>query len=138
VVVVEHAVRFEEVDAAGLVFFAHLGAWAHEAMVRFFDQLDGGYVRLITERRIGLPAVKLEAEFHAPLRYGDVVAIETSVAKVGNKSAVFVYRMKRQDGELAAELRHTVVTTDLEAVRSCPMPADVRAALEAHRSTGHG
>jgi 4-hydroxybenzoyl-CoA thioesterase len=133
-VVVEHAIRFEEVDAAGIVFFAHLAAWAHEAMERFFDQLDGGYVRLIVERRVGLPAVKLEAEFHAPLRYGDVVAIETTVAKVGNKSAVFVYRMRRKrDGELAAELRHTVVTTDLDRLQSCAMPADVRAALEAHR-----
>jgi 4-hydroxybenzoyl-CoA thioesterase len=133
VVVLTHQVRFEEVDAAGLVFFAHLAAWAHEAMVRFFDQLDGGYARLIVERRVGLPAVKLEAEYHAPLRYGDTVSIETSVAKVGNKSAVFVYRMIRtRDRELAAELRHTVVTTDLDALRSCDMPADVRAALERH------
>jgi len=128
-------VRFEEVDAAGIVFFAHLVAWAHEAMERFFDSVDGGYVALITERRVGLPAVKLESTFSAPLRYGDVASIETSVERVGGRSAVFRYRFVRErDGVEAALVRHTVVTTDLDALRSCEMPADVRALLEAHRA----
>ena len=52
-VVFEHAVRFEEVDAAGIVFFARFFNWCHEAMERFFDAITGGYVDLITRRRVG-------------------------------------------------------------------------------------
>ncbi len=132
-VILERAVKFEEVDAAGIVFFARFATYAHEAMEDFFSQLDGGYVRLITERRLGLPAVKLETDFLAPLRYGDVIRIETSVAKLGRRSAVFVYELKRKaDGVLASRMRHTVVFSDLEAMQSCDMPPDVRAAFEAH------
>ena len=129
----ERAVKFEEVDAANIVFFARFVTYAHEAMEHFFDPLDGGYAGLIMTRRIGLPAVHVEMSFSAPLHYGDGLSIETSVAKVGNRSAVLHYRMVRQrDGALAADVKHTVVTTDLRVLSSCDMPADVRALLEAH------
>jgi 4-hydroxybenzoyl-CoA thioesterase len=132
-VVLERPVRFDEVDAAGIVFFAQIVAYAHEAMEHFFEGLDGGYPALIVDRRIGVPAVKLEAEFSAPLRYGDRMRIETSVARVGKRSAELVYRFVRmRDGAACATLRHTVVVTDLDRLASCDMPGDVRAALEAH------
>lgn len=126
-------IKFEEVDAANIVFFARFVTYAHEAMEHFFGGLEGGYARLILERRIGLPAVHVDVDFSAPLRYGDALRIETTVAKLGKRSATFRYRMIRaSDGALSADLRHTVVTTDLVTVRSCDMPADVRALLAAH------
>jgi 4-hydroxybenzoyl-CoA thioesterase len=67
------------------------------------------------------------------VRYGDGLRIETSVVRIGNRSATLRYRMLREsDGVLSAELRHTVVTTDLTRMASCPMPDDVREALAAH------
>lgn len=135
-IVYRRPVRFEEVDAARIVFFARFFAYAHEAMEHFFSGLDdGGYVGLITKREIGLPAVKSESQFHSPLRYGDVVEIETVAVRVGNRSATLGFTLKQHDsGVLVAEITHTVVTTDLRRMRSCDMPADVRALLEAHRT----
>lgn len=129
----ERTVLFEEVDSAQIVFFARFFGWAHEAMERFFGPLSGGYPRLITERKIGMPAVHVESTFHVPLRYGDTVRIETSVARLGRRSAVLRYRMfRKEDGALSAEVRHTVVCSDLTAIASVDMPADVRALFEAH------
>jgi 4-hydroxybenzoyl-CoA thioesterase len=137
VIVFERPVKFEEVDAANIVFFARFVTYAHEAMEHFFGGLDGRYARLILERRVGLPAVHVEIAFTAPARYGDVLRIETRVARVGNRSAVLWYQMHLlgRDGDagrLACELKHTVVTTDLRTLTSCDMPADVRALLLAH------
>jgi len=133
-IVYERPIRFEDVDAAGIVFFARYLTYAHEAMEHFFEAADGRYVGLITERRIGLPAVRVEVDYRAPLRYGDVLRIETSCEKIGNKSAVLLYRMFRaNDSVLAAEIRHTVVTTSLVSLKSCEIPEDVRRQLEAHR-----
>ena len=132
-IVLERAVRFEDVDAAQMVFFARFLSYAHEAMERFFAELSGGYPRLVGERRVGMPAVHVESDFHVPLRYGDTVRIETSIARLGRRSAVFRYRMFRKlDGALAAEVRHTVVCSDLSAIASREMPDDVRALFEAH------
>jgi 4-hydroxybenzoyl-CoA thioesterase len=136
VIVHERAVRFEDVDAAGIVFFARFLGYAHEAMEAFFAAADGGYVGLITERRMGFPAVRVEVDFQAPLRYGDRLRIETVCERLGTRSATLRYRMVRHDGVLAAAVRHTVVVTDLVTVKSCDMPADVRRVLEAHLEAG--
>jgi 4-hydroxybenzoyl-CoA thioesterase len=129
----ERAIKFEEVDAANIVFFARFVNYAHEAMEHFFGGLEGGYARLIVERKVGFPAVHLEVTFSVPVRYGDTLRIETRVAKLGNRSAVLWYRMLHAGtGELACELEHTVVTSDLRTLTSCDMPADVRALLAAH------
>ncbi|WP_437816894.1 acyl-CoA thioesterase [Sorangium sp. So ce1078] len=129
----ERPIKFEDVDAANIVFFARFLNYAHEAMERFFAPLDGGYAGLILQRRIGLPAVRVEADYAAPARYGETLRIETSVVHLGRRSATLRYRMVRaHDGVLSAELRHTVVTTDLVQLASVPMPEDVRAVLSAH------
>ena len=127
-------IKFEEMDAAGIVFFGSFLGFAHEAMEHFFEGLEGGYPRLIMSRRVGLPAVKVGMSFHAPLRYGDVLRIETATARLGNRSAVLRYRMFRvPDGALSAEVEHTIVSTNLETLTSCDMPTDVRAILMEHR-----
>lgn len=133
-IVYRRSVRFEDVDAARIVFFGHFFSYAHEAMERFFDGVEGGYVGLVTRREIGLPAVKIESTFHAPLRYGDAVDIETTCGRIGNRSAVISYRFMREGGVVAAQIQHTVVTTDLRTLRACDMPDDVRAVLIAHHA----
>lgn len=139
--VYERAIRFEEVDAAAIVFFAYYAHYAHEAMEAFFAELDGGYPHLIVGRKIGLPAVHIEMNFKAPAKYGDLLRIETSTARLGNRSAVLRYKMyvaHRDGAEMppgtseVCELLHTVVTSDLTALASCEMPADVRAAFSSH------
>ncbi len=126
-------VRFEEVDAAGLLFFAVFAAYAHEAMAALFDGLAGGYPALIMKRRIGLPAVAMTCEFRSPLRYGDVAEIATTVARLGNRSVQLEYEFRRHaDGEVCATMSHTAVCSDLAMVVSCDMPTDVRAVLESH------
>ncbi|HVH48103.1 MAG TPA: acyl-CoA thioesterase [Labilithrix sp.] len=134
-VVSERAVHFEEVDAAGIVFFARFFYWCHEAMERFFDPIAGGYVDLITRRRVGFPAVHLEADWKSPVRYGDVVRIETSVANVGTTSATLRFVFTRlADAVHVATIDHVVVCTDLDSMTKQPLPSDCRALLEAHRS----
>jgi 4-hydroxybenzoyl-CoA thioesterase len=132
----ERPVRFQEVDPAGLLFFPHFLTYAHEAMEKLFEPLEGGYPALVTLRRIGLPAVAVHSDFRAPVRYGDLVRVETTVARIGNRSLTLRYVFVRaSDNVQAAELHHTVVTTDLLEMKSCPMPDDVRRVAESHLET---
>jgi 4-hydroxybenzoyl-CoA thioesterase len=132
-VVLDRPVKFEDVDAAGIVFFGKFLTYAHEAMEHFFGALEGGYAGLIVGRRTGFPAVHVEMSFASPLRYGDAMRIEIRVIKVGNRSAAFSYRMlNAKTGALAAEVKHTVVLSDLTKLVSCEMPPDVRTLLLAH------
>lgn len=132
------AVRFEEVDAAGIVFFGCYANYAHEAMEVLFAEVAGGYPHLINERRVGFPAVGLQVSYEAPLRYGDRLRIEVSCGRLGNRSADLFYRFVRQDEVCVATMKHTVVVSDLDAMSSIEMPADVRAVLEANLQASAG
>lgn len=133
-IVFERPIKFEEVDAANIVFFGRYLTYAHEAMEHFFGGIEGGYASLIVERRVGFPAVSVEMKFTSPLRYGDRLRIETTVPRIGNRSFGFHYRMvNAKTSAPAADVTHTVVTTDLRSLTSCEMPADVRALLLQHR-----
>lgn len=132
--VYERAVRFEEVDAAKIVFFARFLNYAHEAMEALLGGLDGGYVRLVNERRLGMPAVHVECDFRAPLRFGDAMRIETFAARIGTKSVTYRYEFFRaRDNAHVATVEHVCAVTDLDAMKAVPVPDDVRALLERHR-----
>ena len=48
--------------------------------------VERAYVELLDRDRIGFPAVHAEADYHAPLRFGDVATIALSVVKLGESS----------------------------------------------------
>jgi 4-hydroxybenzoyl-CoA thioesterase len=131
--VYERAVRFEDVDAAQILFFSRFLNYCHEAMEAMLAPLEGGYPALIVERKLGLPAVHVDIEYKAPLRFGDVARIEVTVEKIGRSSAAIRYDLRRtRDDVHVATVHHTVVLSDLTVLKSTPMPDDVRAALTQH------
>jgi 4-hydroxybenzoyl-CoA thioesterase len=131
----ERPVRFEDVDAAQIVFFPRFFSYCHEAMEALFAPLDGGYVRLIRERKIGLPAVHVAADFKAPMLYGDTAQIEVTVPKVGTTSCTLAYRILRaKDGVLAATVTHVCVVSDLTTLSKITIPDDLRAVLVQNRA----
>jgi 4-hydroxybenzoyl-CoA thioesterase len=136
-VVWDRPVGFDETDAAGIVFFARFFHWCHEAMERFFDGVPGGYVELITRRRIGFPTVHATADWKLPFRYGDTTRIETSVVRLGTTSATLRFGLSRlrsgsKVAEMAATIEHVCVATALDTMTKLPVPDDCRALLEAH------
>lgn len=133
----ERLVRFHETDAAGLVFFPCFFGYAHEAMEQLFGDVPGGYAGMIMQRRVGLPAVQVDATFASPLRYGDTARIEVHVSRLGNRSFELTFEFIRtSDGVHCATLHHTVVATDLVAVTSVDMPEDIRRVVQAHLGAG--
>ncbi|MEO8799267.1 MAG: thioesterase family protein, partial [Polyangiaceae bacterium] len=68
-----------------------------------------------------------------PLRYGDTARISVDVLRVGNKSATLRFTLqKASDDTHCATITHTCAVCDLEKLRAIPMPADIRAVLEAN------
>lgn len=133
--VYERPVRFEDVDAAGIVFFGNFLRYCHEAMEALFSGAEGGYVGLITRRKIGFPAVKVEAQYASPLRYGDVAKIAVTAPRLGTTSATLRYVLSQRDSGLhVATIEHVVVCSDLATLTKLPLPPDCRAVLESHAS----
>ena len=125
--------RFEDIDAAGIVFFARFLNYAHDAMERLFEDLPGGYAALIMDRKIGFPAVHATTDFTAPIRYGDTALITATVEKLGTTSCHLHFAFRRaSDGVAIATTSHVHVCTSLATMTKLELPPDIRAALEKH------
>jgi 4-hydroxybenzoyl-CoA thioesterase len=125
VIELERPVRFEDVDAAGIVFFARFFNYCHEAMEAFFGGIAGGYVGLVMLRHEGFPAVRVECDYRARIR--------VFVEHVGTTACTFRYDMSRlSDGASVATVKHVVVHADLQKLAKLPFDDELRALLEQH------
>jgi 4-hydroxybenzoyl-CoA thioesterase len=129
-------VKFADVDSARLVFFARFSDYCHEALEALFTGLPGGYPVFTRERDLGIPTVRLDAEFVSPLRYGDVARFEVEVERIGRTSVTFRHVIRRDaDGALAARVRHVLVIARLSTLTPEPVPDDLRALLDRYLCT---
>lgn len=136
-------VRFADVDHAGIVYYPRFFHYFHTAFEEFFRARLGSrsYVALLDEERIGFPAVSAHCDYKAPLRFGDTMAIDMSVDRLGERSITFRYRVYRcaepapgdadagsavGDSVLAAEGTTTSAVVDLDAFRPTPIPPRLR------------
>jgi 4-hydroxybenzoyl-CoA thioesterase len=126
----QRAIRFSDCDPAAIVFYpqyfvmlnAHIEDW-------FTEGLGVDYYRLVAERRIGLPTVRLEVDFVAVSRMGDKVALELEVERVGATSLTLQRHISGVQGDRRMTARQVLVTTSLDTHRAIELPDDVRAAL---------
>jgi 4-hydroxybenzoyl-CoA thioesterase len=81
-------IRFAHCDPAGIVFYPRYVELCNEVVEDWFAEgLGVGFAELHQARRIGVPAVRLEVEFVAPSRIGDVLGFRLAVTELGRTSA---------------------------------------------------
>jgi acyl-CoA thioester hydrolase len=102
----EYRVIYGDTDQMGVVYYANY--------LRFFEAGRNEYLRahgaryrdVEAELQIHLPVVEAHVAYKLPARYDDLLAVETTLAKVGKASARFEYRVLRAEELLATG--HTV------------------------------
>ena len=131
-------VRFADCDPAGIVFFPQYLVMMNTFVERWFDEaLHVPYAQLLGARRTGLPTVRLEVDFTAVSRHGDVLAQRLQVERAGRSSLVLAISFSGGD-ELRLRARQVLVCTSLDTHRAQPLPEDVRAALQSYVQPGEG
>ncbi|MGG5886177.1 acyl-CoA thioesterase [Falsiroseomonas sp. HC035] len=129
----EQRVRFGDCDPAGIVFFATWFAKANAAVEDWFEAALGiDFHALHAERRVGTGFAHAEADFFAPGLMGDRVALTPLVTRIGGASYGLTLHVHRGEAELL-RMHLVTATTNLDARRAVPVPADLRAALAAYQ-----
>ncbi len=129
----EHPVeiRFQDVDAAGILFFARVFDLFHDAF--FAGLADRGirFPEVLAAGRWASPLVHAEADYRRPMRFGDRVVVELARVEFGATSITTRYRIRGADDperlHASGHLVHAFVS--LPDFRSCPVPEEVRGAL---------
>lgn len=130
----EHRITIplQDIDAAGVVFFAHLFRYAHEAYEQFMRQLGEPLEQIISAGHYRLPLVHAEADYQRPVRHGEILLIRLQVTELAAKRFTLSYHCVDRDGELRARLRTVHVASRVDDLTACPLPQRLHAALAAH------
>ncbi len=125
-------VRFADCDPAGIVFFPQYMVMLNTLVEEWFDDgLQISYAALIGQRRIGLPTVRLEVDFTAISRHGDVLTQALQIERLGRSSLSLQVEYLVGD-ELRLRARQVLVCTSLQTHRPIALPDDLRLAMQPH------
>jgi 1,4-dihydroxy-2-naphthoyl-CoA hydrolase len=119
-------VRLHDTDAAGLLFFAHLFRYAHDAYESLMAAA-GFPLQDLIRGGTALPIVHAQADYRTPMRQGDRIRIEMTLAEIRRRSFSLDYRFLDDQGHLRARARtvHVLIGADTAA----DLPDGLRQAL---------
>lgn len=125
----ELSVRFPDVDAAGIVYFAKAFDYAHLA---WEELLAAGGLPLheaIPGRPWILPLIHAEADYRRPMRFGERLRVEANLTDVGASTVTLRYALRGAEGELRATVTLVHCAVDKTSARRIPLPEEVLAVL---------
>jgi 4-hydroxybenzoyl-CoA thioesterase len=122
------AVRFGDVDKAGIVYYPRIFHYLHIAQEDFFaGYAHTPYHRLIEEERIGFPTVSDSTDFIKVIKYGDLLDISVFISRVGRSSVTFEFRVRRRDSpDLLVRSSQVKVAVDMGTWEVVSIPEKYR------------
>jgi acyl-CoA thioester hydrolase len=125
---IEEYVRWEDIDAAGIINY--------QAYLRFFALAEAELLRsaglnyrfLFESLGIWLPRVRVECDFHLPVKLDELLAVEAYFSRIGRTSVHldFEVRRRQERSQLVATGRYILVCVTQKDFRPVPLPEEFR------------
>lgn len=122
----EIPVRFAETDLMGIVHHATYLVYFEAGRVDYLHKRGVSYEAWV-KRGIHLPVVEARARYRRPVRFDDLVVVETTVSACTRVTCNWEYRVHRGD-ELVAE-GHTLLCCVGDDLSPRRIPDDIAAVL---------
>ena len=84
-----YPIEFNHCDPAGIVFYPRYFEMTNHVCENFFREAVGVSYGEMMKRQSGVPTVRLETDFRAPSRLGDVLEVTLEVLRLGTSSVTF-------------------------------------------------
>ena len=122
----EHRVIYGDTDAGQVVYYANYFRWFESGRREIMRHLKISYIGL-DKAGIITPVVEAHCNYFHPARYDDIVAVETRISEVKDKSIRFDYKIFRKKDKKLLATGHTInVFVDKEKMKSMKIPPDLR------------
>jgi len=126
-----YIIRLSHCDPTGFVFYPH---YFHifNALVEdwFYEGLEVPFDKLLMERHLAVPSVKLETTFLKPTRMGETVDFWLTVSHLGRSSIRFTMGVDK-DGDQRVRMNRVIVCVDQRSGKAVPVPQDIREKVQA-------
>lgn len=120
-------VKFQEVDAAGTIYFPRVLEYFADAYLLVLERAGLDVPAMLRDKTLAAPLAHAEADFLRPLFFGDVVDVEVLALQVGKTSATFGHRIRDVRGRAAAVGRTVHVFIDPETFQPTAVPPGLAA-----------
>jgi len=125
---IQEYVRWEDIDAAGIINY--------QAYLRFFALAEAELLRsaglnyrfLFESLGIWLPRVRVECDFHLPVKLDELLAVEAFFSRIGRTSVHLDFEVRRQQdpSRVVARGRYVLVCVTQKDFRPVPIPEEFR------------
>lgn len=127
----EVLIRFAHCDMAGIVFYPRYLEIFNDRVEDWFQEgLGFGFAAMHAEHRMGIPTVRLEVDFVAPSRVGDVLEAVLTVRAMRRTSMTLSIELRGDDGAVRVRGKVVLVFLDLESRRPIVIPDWLRPRIE--------
>ena len=125
----ERPVRFQDVDAAGIIFYPRVLEYFHDAYVAFLARAGSPLPQILRDKPWISPVRHAAANYLKPLRFGDVVRVAIVAAHAEPSEVTVGYRLSRAENDEVTATGQVVHTfLDPATFTRIPIPDALRAA----------
>jgi acyl-CoA thioester hydrolase len=117
----QRRVRFEEVDMLGMVWHGRYPSFFEDGRIAFGDTYGLTYFTYV-ENKVIAPVVQMHLDYKLPLRFDDVITIETSLHWAETARLNFIYTIYNADERIAAAGYTVQLFTDLNGTMQLMTP----------------
>lgn len=125
---IQEYVRWEDIDAAGIINY--------QAYLRFFALAEAELLRsaglnyrfLFEVLGIWLPRVRVECDFHVPVKLDELLVVEAYFSKIGRTSVHLDFEVRREapPSQRVAGGKYVLVCVRQGDFRPVPVPEEIR------------
>lgn len=98
---IRRKVRFEEVDALGIVWHGRYPSYMEDGRMAFGEKFGMGYLDMYREKFLA-PVVQMHIDYHSPLVFGEEFTITASLHWAEAVRMNFQYQIAAEGGRIAA------------------------------------
>lgn len=125
-------VEFHDTDMAGIMHFASFFHYMESAEHELIRSLGFSVHLPIDDQTISFPRVAAAAQYTSPVRSEDVMDIDVSITKIGNKSVHYHFDFSHEGREVATG-QITCVCCQIDPgkpMKSVALPEEIKTKLE--------
>jgi YbgC/YbaW family acyl-CoA thioester hydrolase len=126
----QRQIRFQDVDAAGIIFYARVLDYCHDVLVSFIAAAGTPLHEHLRKPSWLAPIRHAEADYFKPMRFGDAIEVSLVAAKLEESEVVLGFRMARTDSQevcVVAQSVHAFV--DPKSFQRVPVPEPLKSAF---------
>ncbi len=123
----QKTIFYHDTDCGNVVYYANYLKYFEEARTLYMAQKGFSVPALMQQGKYFVVA-RQEVEYKFPVRYGDVITVDTKVLEISDIKIVFENVITNQNGRLCTKGKTTLVCVNARGVPTS-MGVDVKAAM---------